>query len=805
MLQNSESSPSAQTIPISDSGNWLLVGASVSGEVPEEPREIKKSLYNRLASWVVLVGVALLLPFFLPFTTSFLEFNKQLFLVAFSGIALVLWLVGIVSSGYLKWRPNKFLMPIGAVVLATVLATIFSSTKFKSIYGLNSSLSDSLVIIAALSVLYLLIVNIFDDKGQKLQLFLMISLGVVFVHAILQLFGVYLFKFPFAQSKFFNTLGSPNSLGILAAVSLPFLHKFRWPDHPRIGSYLSKVFLASAIFILFVLNWWVLWVVAIAGMFALIATGSLNAKSFRIFDYRVPLIVIILGVFLMAVSFDIPVLKKNLPVEIAPSHTLSSKIAISLLKDKLIFGYGPENFSIAFDKYGSSALSDTSLSNLKFYDASSEFFNFLVHGGVILVAALFYLLAVVTWEIVKRYASQSIRDGAVNGLLSMMLALVVAFFMYPFNLGLMFMFYLSLAMVALVFWGGDQKYYSIEKSPLLSLISSLGFIGGLVLVLVACYFNVLSYIADMKYAQAFEQKDSQLKANILTEAVKWSNKDDRYYRSLSQVSLELLSKEIEKPKDNPQRGSNVQNYIASAVNFARRAVDVGPNESLNWSNLGNVYTNLFGLVENVEKLAEESYLKASELRPGDANYHGQIGTLYMTKGDILKRLAASGSQNSVKANEEVAAAYKKSEEAFKKAIEISNNFGQAIYNLGGVYDRQGRVGEAVKQLEKLASANNNQPGLMFELGLLYYRANRKNDAFNQLERAILLAPEYSNARWYLALLYEERNELSAAIEQLEKILSIEANKNNKEVANKLEQLRSGKRSTPPDVLGHRPL
>ena len=355
--------------------------------------------------------------------------------------------------------------------------------------------------------------------------------------------------------------------------------------------------------------------------------------------------------------------------------------------------------------------------------------------------------------------------------------------------------------MGLILWGDDKKFYSIEKSPFLSLMSSLGFIGGLVLVLVAGYFATLSYIADIKYAKATEAEDDQVAANILAEAVRWNDKDDRYYRSLSQVSLKLLSKELNKPKDDPQKGTNMQNYIASSVNFARKAVEVGPQESLNWSNLGNVYSNLFGLVENVEKLAEESYIKASELRPGDASYYGQIGTLYMTKGDVLKRLGA----NSTKTNEESAAAYKKSEEAFKKAIEISNNFGQAIYNLGAVYDRQGRVGESIKQLEKLAPSNTNQPGLMFELGLLYYRANRKNDAFNQLQRAILLAPDYSNARWYLALLYEERNELGLAVEQLEKILSLESNKDNQEIKKKLEQLRSGKRSTPSDVLGHRPL
>ena len=245
------SAPEAQTVPISNSGNWLLVNASISGEVSTEPKEIKNSPYNRIAGWIVLIGSALMLPFFLPFSLSSLELNKQLFLISFSSIALVLWLIGIVSSGYLKWRVNSFLLPLIAVVGASALSVVFSATKFKGVFGLNSSLSDSFIVIFALSVLYLLIVNLFDDRGQKIQLFLAVSLGVVFICGILHLFGVYVLKFPFTQSKFFNTIGSPNSLGVLAAVSLPFLHKFHWPARPALGNYLSRAFLLAGGFFFF--------------------------------------------------------------------------------------------------------------------------------------------------------------------------------------------------------------------------------------------------------------------------------------------------------------------------------------------------------------------------------------------------------------------------------------------------------------------------------------------------------------------------------------------------------------------------
>ncbi|MEX2090757.1 MAG: tetratricopeptide repeat protein, partial [Candidatus Paceibacterota bacterium] len=254
------------------------------------------------------------------------------------------------------------------------------------------------------------------------------------------------------------------------------------------------------------------------------------------------------------------------------------------------------------------------------------------------------------------------------------------------------------------------------------------------------------------------------------------------------------------------RTAKVQNYIASSINLARRATEVGPKEATNWSNLGAVYQSLLGFVDGVEKLSEDAYLRAADLRPGDASYFNQIGATYLASADLARRLSASGGADKARFQAAVGPALEKAEENFKKAIDVSNNFGLAIYNLGVVYDRQGKLGEAITQLERIMPFNSNQPGLAFELGLLYYRVGQKDKASNELQRAVLLSPDFANARWYLALIYEERQDFDSAIDQLEKILSVEANKNNAEVLAKLEQLRSGQKASPPKkVIDQKPL
>lgn len=764
--------------------------------VPEElSSESVDNIYTRLTYWVISVGVFIFPLFFFVFRVGTLDISKYVLLVLVSGGGLILYLVGIVSTGYFKWRNMELTISVGAVAVATVLATIFSISRIKSLYGYAGNLSNSLIVVLLLSILYLLIINIYDDKGKKLQLFFALSLIFVFLYGVLQLFGVHLISFDFAKTRIFNTIGSSNALGVLAAVSLPFFHRLNAPLL-YLKNYWSKFGVALAFIILVLLNWWILWTVAIIGMFSLVALESLNSRNFKISKSIFPLVVIVIGVFLMVVNLEIPFVKNKLPAEISPSMQLSTRIANSVLKEKFILGYGPENFSIAFDRFGSRALSNTTLSSVRFYDSGSQFFNSLIHGGVVLAAALLFLIGYLVWKIF-RVTRQINNSSADNGVLAMMLALVAGIFLYPFNLSLMFVFYVTLGLTGLILWENKKSYYSIEKSPFLSLVSSLGFICGLIFVLVVSYFGLMLYFADFKYNQALNEPDIQKKANILTEAIKWNENNDLYFRTLSMVAIDLLSDEIKKSKKDPQGGAKIQNYISSAINFSKRATEIQPHEASNWANLGLVYSKLLTLVDNVDALSVEAYTKAAELRPGDPSYYFQIGTIYMTEGNLLLQFAASNPKSAVKARESAAAYYVKSEKAFKKAIEISSNHGMAIYNLGSVYDRQGKTNDAIRQLEKLAPFNSNQPGLMFELGLLYYRAGRKDDAVSQLQRAILLTPDYANARWYLGLIYEERNDIPAAVEQMEKILSVNINKGNKTITDKLKQLRSGVKTSPP--------
>ncbi len=765
-------------------------------------------IYSLVLRWTLLVGVFVLPLLFLPWTTGILELNKQLVLMIVSGVGLVAWLLSLVSSGQFVWRANTVDKGVLAIAGATLVATVFSISKFTSLFGTPSNLSSSLATIIAASLLYFLIAQSTQEEGAAIQQALGVSLSIALVYGLLQILGVYAIRLPFAVSHAFNTIGSPDALGIVAALSLPILSARLVKNWTR---YIQMVGFVAALAVLVVLNWWVLWAVAAAGMVGLIAFQSLlsgeQRVGFSVSRFILPMTVIVLGVFLSVVHFNLAAVKNNLPVEVSPSFSLSAKVTKSVLEDGLIVGYGPETFSFAFDKFGAHELVNSTLSSAKFFAPSSEVFNFAGETGLLgILAAIALLLSGIqmVFHALKRKAHLS---ASAPILLASLLAFGVMAFLYPFSLAILVVGYVLLGLTVLSVWGNEARVHRVEDSAVLSMSSSLGFIAGLILVLVGVYFTFSIYLADVHYAQALTEQSVDKAANDLVSAVNWNGQSDTYYRGASQAALGLLSQELNKKADpaDTQRSTRVQNYMSSAINLAKQATTLSPLESSNWDNLGGVYQSLLGFIDGVDKLSEDAYLKAAQLRPGDASYYNKIGNLYLTKASILQQ-QAQGNQNAAQIMQEARTSLSMAETHFKKAIEISNNFGLAIYNLGVVYDQEGKLPEAIKQLEKIAPFNSDQPNILFQLGLLYYRNGDKDKAFNTLQQVLVLSPDFANAHWYLALIYEERKDIPNAVAQLQKILSVEANKDNETVIQKLQQLQSGQATPATDKgINQKPL
>jgi tetratricopeptide (TPR) repeat protein len=780
-------------------------------------------IYQTIVRMLVYAMVVIVPLLYSPWTSSVLEYNKQLVLIVGAALGLMVWLLGIVVTGKLSVRTTPVDKGVLALLVATIIATICSMTPARSLFGMPGSLSSSLLSVLALTVFYFLAVNTLSDRGRTLRNLLTISLALALIIGVCQMFTWYFLPGDGTHSRAFNTVGSSSALGVLAAAALPLFAKAA--ARGGIGRIIMSLGgTALSLLVLAILNWWVLWVIALAGMLVIIAFDSLNVTQlandysrrrnrFALSRFIVPMVVIVFGAVLLLVDFDIASIKQELPAEVGPSYALSWKVVAGVMSTNLLFGFGPENFSFAFDRYAADQLIDTQLSSVRFFDATSEILTVAAQGGAIALLAgalLCWCLIQVSARFTKAISDSVTRgESAIwaaesSGTLAALAAMTVALLVYPFNLTLFMVWYALLAMAGLIVVGDRRHVIDIEERPLWSLVASLGFIVGLILVLTGLYFASVRYLADVRYAHAADQQALSDAMTGIARAIDLNDSDDRYLRDGSQLALALLREEIREGNTvpDPDRGQRIQNLVASSIQLAQRAVQAVPEESMNWNNLGLVYQAMTGLVDTVEQLAEDAFTKAGELRPGDPTFDNQAGQMWLARADLIYPLLNRSATKQLREQYDVALA--RAEEAFKRALEKSPSYGLAIYNLGAVYDRQGRVTEAIIQLEKIVPYNANEPVLIFELGLLYIRAEQKTDAMAALQRVVLLAPQYANARWYLALLLEERGDVDGALAQLYEIRK--SNPENETLEAKIAQLEAGRQApSSAEVIDNKPL
>ncbi len=811
-----------------------------SAEAQEETVPVKP-LFTKAIRWLVYAAAFLMPLWFLPFTADVLEFNKQVLLVVIAGIGLVLFLIDIVKTGIFRYRPTALYWSFFGLILAGVISVIFSVSRFNSVFGFGGERSLSLLSLASLAALFFLAVNVVDDGGKALKKAITASLALAFIFGALQVLGLHLLKGSMFASPTFNSVGAFNALGILAAISMAFFVSsgsgkqvaaeiaeieeggFSKSALDRVITWLRYIGFVLALFLIVLINWWPVWTVAFISLLAGVALESagnprLRAGS-RMRMFAVPMALIVLGIFLMLVNFSWSSIKSKFPLEVAPSQRTSWGIVLDSLKSRPL-GFGLENFGIAYDKFKPLDIANTAFSQIRFSNASSEAADMAIEGGALMVLAVLSLFWFYGRELVGRFRKETIGIGETGAIWAAGLGLLAALFLYPFNVALLTVLILLLALT--VVSGGrqdataDENVITInfESSAKYSFAGSLVFIVGLVLVLVAGYFTVNNYISNVYLARAVASADRTEAIGYFVESANSNTGDAQVLRLLSQTVVAQLADDLQAgpKKDETKENYNarVQNQIASAVNISLRATNVDPADSQNWANRGLVYQNLMTLVGGADQAAVNTYNESLKRNPADPLTYLRIGNVYLSVAENLRAFInnpppdQAGKIDFTAVRKQIDDNMVKAEDNFKKAISLYNNYGQALYSLAAVYDREGKLPEAIKQFEKLQTTNQRDPSVLFQLGLLYYRNNQKDNAFNAWQQAVVLFPNYSNARWYLSLVYEERGDLISALNQVEEIAKL--NLDNQQVQQRLDQLKAGQRTIPPEkVLGKKPL
>lgn len=265
----------------------------------------------------------------------------------------------------------------------------------------------------------------------------------------------------------------------------------------------------------------------------------------------------------------------------------------------------------------------------------------------------------------------------------------------------------------------------------------------------------------------------------IKDAVLLNPYHDLYLRTLSQAALQRVTQEIAKPQ-SAARDANVQNLIATAINIGKRSTDLAPLNVDNWTQRATIYRAVIGYINGVEQWAFDAYSEALKLEPQNPLYYLELGRTYVLASDMLtqasqtdKDAAAKMKDYLAKAEEtlkqsvemkpdyaaalfELALVYDragKSSEAIDSMIQTRNFYPQDIgvaFQLGLLYYKKADWASARAEFERAVLIDQNYSNARYFLGLVYDQQGNKTAAIDQFNEVAKLNPDNQDIKTILA-------------------------------------------------------
>lgn len=748
----------------------------------------------------LIYALVFLIPlWFLPSAVNAIEFNKQALMVLLVVITLILWLVKILNQGKISWKSNILNIFIGAFLVISILATIFSLRSYGSLIGWPTHLSGSLINILGFLALYILVINNFRGLKETFGLLFafLISSGIASLIGLVQLWGGFIFSWDFAKVASFNTIGTVNTLGIFAATILSLITALLFVVK-KSGMKIFLVVLGLInLLILISINFWLLWVVLGIGMIIVLIFGLMRIVKLEESVGWIALPMVFLAISLIFIFFKptLP-LSPELPTEVGLTYRTGFDVVKSTLKERPILGTGPETFALNYGKYKPEGINQTLFWNIRFSNPPSEFFSIISDLGILgaisfLILLIFFIIKAVK-NLLKSIEEETnmLKRFLEIGLFAAWFGLAVSWFLYPQNFTLMFTFWLFFAIYLAESAIFKEKIYNLRQSAKVLLLVSFSFVVVVVLVVGVLYIQGTRFVAEARYKSGLDliQIEGKLDEglNKIIRSTVINPYEDRSYRILSQIFILKLNRDMNLTDlDQQQRANIVQVDAINAINSAVRATTLSPYDVSNWLVRAQTYRQVVGLVNGADDWAESSYEEAIKLDPLNPFSFTELGRIYVQRANLAINQGQGSRESIAKANEYLNVALEK----FNQAIIIKPDYAPAHFETARIFDAQGRLSEAISRMEINRQLLPQDAGVAFQLGVLYYKAEKYNQAKGEFIRAIVINPDFSNARYFLGLLYDRENNKEDALDQFERIAKL--NPDNEHVKDIIGNLRAG--------------
>ncbi|TAN34265.1 tetratricopeptide repeat protein [Patescibacteria group bacterium] len=740
-------------------------------------------------SYVLILLSVFIVPLFIDKSLlNFYIIPKQYVFAGFILLNILVFAIKMVLSKKIKFQQSVFDAPLLVFLLLVLASSLFSVNSYVSFLGRGEFFLLNFVFLLFSVFFYFIFVNHVNSARRwsaVLELFLLVS-GLVSLFFIVK--TVFKFSLPYIGAM--TNLLDPTSsqFGVLMIAAAVLSAGLLMKKNIGVGRAIAYFFtLILAIIPLLIMGFSFLWWLLLIGLVLLLLLGVSFMHNTRIGWLSV--IFALLVVSCVFVIFGSPKsLQTALPAEVSlglsPSWRVARGAVLSGAKTFLL-GSGPGTFAADFSRFRDQSFNYDQLAwSLRFNQPFDTLLAFLAEGGV-LVSLTFLLISLLvlghifsTWHKSRGptpqsfHASLSISRADLR--LDVFLAAVVWLILWSgmtvafYNPALWFFWWLFLALIVsgMSLLGHEvlkEKVWTLEDTPQYHLAISFSLIAVMAAVILVGVLGSRFYLAEKAYTQSLRASDVRQAQEKIAAAIALRDGNDQYHATLANAYLTEAATLSKKPNPDLRQ---IADLMAKAVNAAKKATELSPNDVVLQETLATMYENAAMLVPEASQWAVKSWGAAIELEPTNAFLRYRLANNYFLSKNISKAI-----------------------EAYKQAVDLKRDFAVAHGGLALAYEADKQYDSAIESYRNALSLNPANSELIFNLGRLLYNRNKGADraaAEKLWLEAVRLQPNYSNALYSLGLYYENLGNKTAALQYYYKVKDL--NPDNKDITAKIKSL-----------------
>ncbi len=761
----------------------------------------KVALLNKLSYWILLAVTALLPIFFLPISFISTQFGTSLLFSFGVIVSAILYIVsGIVNGSLDLPKPAKYILGFGAVVpIVYFLAGIYLGFSRMAFFGYT--FDTNTVGFVLLSFVYMFLVSVmFREKNKMMNSVKALSASTL-LFAVFVLIRVLTAGKSLSFGVFSNVtstmLGTWNNVAVLFGVgvllSMFTLELVRVGKTTKIALYVGMLL---SLFFVALVNFTAIWITlgVFAFLYILYSIFNSNVGEFSGISMqqklmkvpKLPLAVMILSIVFVFGSATYGTFLANkfqaINIEVRPSLSTTLEIARNTLREKPLFGSGPNTFATQWMTYKPADIVASVFWNTDFANGIGLIPTFTVTTGLIGILSWLLFLGFFVYLGVKsifaRIEDYQVKYLVVSSFFISLFLWVVAFIYVPSTSIFILTFFFSGLFFASIYMAGIVPVVNrqFNLNPKLGFVSSVIMVASFV-AMVSLGYGLFRSSLSLWYFQKSSYalntgNDSKASEEYMLKSI-LAVPNDIYYRSLSEIQIfklnEILAQDPKtvKPEDIQKQFSDT---LISAITSAKTATERDPSNYLNWVSLGRVYDAVSLPALNINgayETAQLTYIEALKRNPKNPGILMLLARLAVNRNDLAQ-----------------------AEGYATQAIQLKNNYLDAYFLLSQIEVANGNIAGAIKSVTSASVIDPTNPAIFFQLGLLKYNQGDFAGAIVALEKATTMTPDYANAKFFLGLSYEATKDREKALKQFEDLRV--SNPDSKEVEAILTNLKEGK-------------